>query len=144
MTPFEAVYTAFLSKMIDSSFIEVPSEVAMEDLLQLLKAAIFNFEYPKISLEIDELTETFVEELTADEIQLLSHLMTYEWFSRNLLNIGLFTAGMTTSEFKTFSKSNQLSSMKDTGSFLTEEIRRLKKLYHMKNGTKSGFAKLSN
>ena len=143
MTTFEEVYVPFLNKLVDLSFIEMPEEVAKTDLLGLLKAAIFNFEYPKIDLTITELTESFVEDLGADEIQLLAYLMTFEWFKRNVMDINWFTSDKTPSEFKTFSKSNRITAMEKTGVFFRDEMNRLKKTYHMKNGARSGYSKLS-
>lgn len=142
MTAFETVYEACLSKLIDARFIEMPEEISKADLLNILKAAIFNFDYPRIELSISEIDESFVSDLGEDEIQVLSYLMSYEWLKRNILDVTWFTSDMTTSEFKTFSKSNRLSAMEKTALFFKAEVFQAKKIYHMKNGTKSGYSKM--
>lgn len=140
MTSFETVFDVFLHKIIDRNFIEIPEEVAIDDLKHLLKSAIFNFEYPRISLATEDSLDAFAEDLTNDEIQLLASIMVKDWFSRNSKNIDLYTMDMTTSEFKTFSKGSQLSSLQKMGESLESEINDLKRIYHMRDGSYSRLA----
>lgn len=83
-TPLQAVYDAFLAKIeADDWMLEnLTSEDVMEDWRMLLNAAIFQFRYPRISLENDG--TSFEEDLTNDEIQMLSNLMKLEWERRCL------------------------------------------------------------
>ena len=54
--------------------------VVESDLQKLLDAAIFQIRYPHVSLDYEG--ENFVEDLSNDEIQMLSYLMKLEWINR--------------------------------------------------------------
>ena len=54
--------------------------VVESDLQKLLDAAIFQIRYPHVSLDYEG--ESFVEDLSNDEIQMLSYLMKLEWINR--------------------------------------------------------------
>ena len=77
-TSFFKVYDAFLARITaDEWTLEEDLAIVERDWQQLLKAAIFRFKYPRVSLEIEtnEDTSQFIEDLTNDEIQLLSLYM---------------------------------------------------------------------
>ena len=55
-------------------------ELAKKDWRMILDAAIFQFRYPRVSLDIEE--EAFIDDLSNDEIQVLAKLMKLEWARR--------------------------------------------------------------
>lgn len=93
-TPFLKVYNAFLARITaDEWTLEEELAIVERDWQELLKMAIFRFKYPRVSLEVEELTPEaddqtqikgyqFVNELTNDEIQLLALYMKHEWIKR--------------------------------------------------------------
>ena len=84
-TSFFEVYDAFLARITaDEWTLEEDLAIVERDWQQLLKAAIFRFKYPRVSLEteINEGTNQFIENLTNDEIQLLSLYMKHQWIKR--------------------------------------------------------------
>lgn len=83
-TPLQTVYDAFLAKIeADDWMLEnLTSEDVVEDWRMLLNAAIFQFRYPRVSL--DNNGTSFEEELSNDEIQMLANLMKLEWERRCL------------------------------------------------------------
>lgn len=83
-TPLQTVYDAFLAKIeADDWMLEnLTSEDVVEDWRMLLNAAIFQFRYPRVSLDNDG--TSFEEELSNDEIQMLANLMKLEWERRCL------------------------------------------------------------
>lgn len=83
MTPFDKVYEAFLSKILDDEWEGWDEEDIERDLFSLLEIAIARFKFPRISL--DHTTEGFVEDLTNDEVQILATYMKCEWLNRNIL-----------------------------------------------------------
>ena len=83
MTPFDKVYEAFLSKILDDEWEGWDEEDIERDLFSLLEIAIARFKFPRISL--DHTTEGFVEDLTNDEVQILASYMKCEWLNRNIL-----------------------------------------------------------
>jgi hypothetical protein len=142
MTDYEIVFTVFLNKILDDRYANMPTDMAESDLTALLNAAVFRFQYPKISLTRDDTTMKFVEVLGEDEIQIIASLMVVEWFKRVSRDIGNYTMDMTTSEFKTFSKANQLVGLNKTEEIIKSESMDMLRIYHMRNGQSSGFAKL--
>lgn len=83
MTSLTKVYDAFLSKMLDDEYANWTRDEVEEDLYSLLMAALPWFKFPRKSLEIDG--DQFVEDLTNQEIQILSTYMKCEWLNRTIL-----------------------------------------------------------
>ena len=83
MTPFDVVYSSFLSKILDDEWEGWDEEDITRDLFSLLQPAIARFKFPRVSLEYDE--DGFVEDLTNDEVQILATYMKCEWLNRNIL-----------------------------------------------------------
>jgi hypothetical protein len=83
MTPFDKVYEAFLSKILDDEWEGWDEEDIERDLFSLLEVAIARFKFPRISL--DHTSEGFTEDLTNDEVQILATYMKCEWLNRNIL-----------------------------------------------------------
>ena len=83
MTSLNKVYDAFLSKMLDDEYANWTRDEVEEDLNSLLLAAIPWFKFPRKSLEIDG--DEFVEDLTNQEIQIISTYMKCEWLNRTIL-----------------------------------------------------------
>lgn len=94
-TPFLKVYDAFLARITaDEWTLEEELAIVERDWQELLKMAVDRFEYPRISLEMEELEQSessspvtvmqFKNELTNAEIQLLAIYMKHEWVKRCL------------------------------------------------------------
>lgn len=83
MTSLTKVYDAFLSKMLDDEYANWTRDEVEEDLYSLLLAARPWFKFPRKSLEIVD--DQFVEDLTNEEIQILSTFMKCEWLNRTIL-----------------------------------------------------------
>ena len=92
-TPFLKVYDAFLARITtDEWTLEEELAIVERDWQELLNMAIARFKYPRVSLEIQEITDTdsddqlktyeFVDDLTNEEIQYLATLMKHEWVKR--------------------------------------------------------------
>ena len=89
MTSFQTVYDAFLAKMLDDEWGYWEEEDIKEDWKAILKGALPWFKFPRVSLdiEIDEETgeESFVDDLSNEEIQILATYMKCEWLNRTIL-----------------------------------------------------------
>lgn len=83
MTPFDTVYGAFLSRILDDEWENWDEEDVKADLFSLLQIAISRFKFPRISLSYTD--EGFTEDLTNDEVQILATYMKCEWLNRNIL-----------------------------------------------------------
>lgn len=84
MTPIFKVYEAFLSKMLEDEWLNWTQEEVEKDWRMLLDAAIPNFKFPRVSLEIDD-NDCFVDDLSNEEIQILATFMKCEWLNREIL-----------------------------------------------------------
>lgn len=84
MTPIQAVYDAFLAKLLEDEWLNWDEEEIKADWKELLAGAIPFFKFPRVSLEIDG--EYFKDEnITNDEIQILANYMKCEWLNRTIL-----------------------------------------------------------
>ena len=83
MTPFNKVYDAFHSRILEDEWFQWMYEEAEQDWRQILENAITWFKFPRISLEHDE--NGFIENLTQAEIQVLADFMKVEWLNRCIM-----------------------------------------------------------
>lgn len=85
MTPLQLVYNAFLAKITEDEWGTWTEEELKEDWRSILDGAIPYFKFPRVSLEIDEEHEAFVDEVGNEEIQILAQLMKCEWLNRSIM-----------------------------------------------------------
>lgn len=83
MTELQKVYDAFLVKMLDDEWESWDLEDIEEDWKGLLMGALPWFKFPRVSLEIED--DSFVEDLSNEEIQILATYMKCEWLNRTIL-----------------------------------------------------------
>ena len=135
-TPFLNVYDAFLARITaDEWTLEEELAIVERDWQELLKIAIFRFKYPRVSLEIEEVTQPgpgqlvkyqFINDLTNDEIQLLALYMKHEWVKRCIAsweNIRqLYTS-------KDFSQANHLDKLIKLEAVINLEVHKAEGVY---------------
>ena len=83
MTPFMAVYSAFLSRILEDEWQQWMMEEAEQDWRQILENAITWFKFPRVSLEFND--EGFIDDLNNEEIQIIADFMKCEWLSRSIM-----------------------------------------------------------
>ena len=83
MTPFEDIYSAFLSRILEDEWQQWMIEEAEQDWRQILENAITWFKFPRVSLERDNVG--FKERLTDAEIQVIADYMKCEWLNRCIM-----------------------------------------------------------
>lgn len=83
MTPYDKIYDAFLSKILEDEWENWTEEEVRADLQLILEGAIPWFKFPRFSLERNE--EGFLADLSSEEIQILATYMKCEWFNRTIL-----------------------------------------------------------
>lgn len=83
MTPFIKVYEAFLSRILEDEWQQWMMEEAEQDWRQIMENAITWFKFPRVSLERTD--ESFVENLGAEEIQIIADFMKCEWLNRCIM-----------------------------------------------------------
>lgn len=84
MTSIRKIYDAFLSKMLEDEWLNWTEEEVERDWRLLLDAAIPNFRFPRVDLDIDD-SGNFVGDLNNEEIQILATFMKCEWLNREIL-----------------------------------------------------------
>ena len=84
MTSIRKIYDAFLSKMLEDEWLNWTEEEVESDWRMLLDAAIPNFRFPRVDLDIDD-SGNFVGDLNNEEIQILATFMKCEWLNREIL-----------------------------------------------------------
>ena len=84
MTSIRKIYDAFLSKMLEDEWLNWTEEEVERDWRMLLDAAIPNFRFPRVDLDIDD-SRNFVGDLNNEEIQILATFMKCEWLNREIL-----------------------------------------------------------
>ena len=83
MTPFNKIYEAFLSRILEDEWQQWMMEEAEQDWRQILENAITWFKFPRVSLGHDE--NGFVDDLTQAEIQIIADYMKCEWLNRCIM-----------------------------------------------------------
>lgn len=124
MTATDDVYEAFLNKILDDEWVNDgwTEEKMKEDWLGLLQAAIAWFKFPKHNISLAQNKETFIEDLTNDEIQILATRMKCEWLNRSILT---WERIKPLYEERDFSEANMLDKLNAS---LNSEIKRAEKL----------------
>ena len=83
MTPFNKVYNAFLSRILEDEWQQWMYEEAEQDWRQIMENAITWFKFPRISLEYDD--NGFLNDLSQAEIQVIADYMKCEWLNRCIM-----------------------------------------------------------
>ena len=89
MTNFQVVYDAFLGKLLEDEWALWDEEDMKEDWKNILKGAIPQFKFPRVSLDIEidpeSEEEAFSGDLDNEEVQILATYMKCEWLNRTIL-----------------------------------------------------------
>ncbi len=127
MTNFQVVYDAFLAKMLDDEWANWYEDDILEDWKSLLMSAIPWFKFPRVSLEVSEDEDAFIDDLNNEEVQILATYMKCEWLNRTILtweNIKPLY------EERDFSQANLLSKFNDTLAAEKKNAARLESIYY--------------
>lgn len=89
MTNFQVVYDAFLGKLLEDEWALWDEEDMKEDWKNILKGALPQFKFPRVSLDIEidpeSEEEVFSGNLDNEEVQILATYMKCEWLNRTIL-----------------------------------------------------------
>lgn len=84
MTPCSRIYEAFLAKILEDEWEHWTIEEAEQDWYQIMEAALIWFKFPRVSLA--HTTESFNEDLSSQEIQIIANYMKCEWLNRCIMS----------------------------------------------------------
>lgn len=168
-TPFSHIYDAFLSKITDDMYMELTELDTYRMLSDLLIAAIFKFEFPRIDLTAYELSyitdestymgadscyqETraylydggyFVETLTQEEINILATYMVVEWIGQQLASVENTRMKFSGSDFKLTSQANHMHKLIQLKKEYEREGFHLQRLYKRRKLVKGRYLSTMN
>ena len=166
-TPFSVIYDSFFSKITDDSYMEMTYEDTLKILEDLLITAIQKFQFPRVPLdhdlkkqikkikhpgsnedvEVSEVVRVFLNELTEEQINILSTYMIVEWLGQQLATVELVRMKYSGSDFKFTSQANHMAKLLSMKRDYEREGFHLQRLYSRRqkneNGVyKSTFAKI--
>ena len=135
-TPFSIIYDNFLSKITDDMYMELTELDTFRMLEELLKAAMYKFEFPRF--DITDFEENYIDDvdtyegvesndeeviatiygggyfnsvLTLEEINILSTYMIVEWLGQQLASVENTRMKYSGSDFKFTSQANHMSKL---------------------------------
>lgn len=144
-TPFKVVNEAFLGRIEQDEW-SLTTDLAdlKRDWFELMKMAIARFMFPKISLEYDEESECFVEELGQGEIQFLAVLMKNEWLKRCLATWRVIQQQYHTKDFEFLSQANHMAKLIDLVELSNREVLNMTNVYsRMQNHSPFNWSQLA-
>lgn len=161
ITPFSLVYDSFLSKITDDMYMELTELDTYRMLEELLETAVNKFEFPKQTLDyevgFDEETTYsgaesdhkevplyiyssghFLNDLTNEEINILSTYMIVEWIGQQLASVDNMRMKFTGSDFKMSSQANHMAKLLQIKKDYEREGFHLQRLYKRRSINKEG------
>ena len=139
MTPFNKVYTAFLARILEDEWQQWMYDEAEQDWRQLMENALTWFKFPRVSLEHDE--DSFVDDLTQAEIQIIADFMKCEWLNRCIMT---WENVKPLYEERDFSQANLLDKLDDLYKAQEEKALRREAIYYRSiKGKPFDFSKLA-
>lgn len=114
-TPFEDVFSSFLMKVSDDELLDLDEETMKKVLVNLLTLAVARFNQVCVKdLTNTQSGDSFVDDLSVEEINILSEIMVENWMKPKIYNLDLFKNRLSTKDYTTFSPANLLNSVRET------------------------------
>lgn len=147
-TPFFDVYASFLSKVTDDMYMEMTLEDTYKILKDLLIAALPKFEFPRVVLDYDLVKDPedpedegqwmFLNQLTQEEINILSSYMIVEWIGQQLASVENVRMKYSGSDFKFTSQANHMQKLLQLKKDYEREGFHLQRLYKRRKKDDNG------
>lgn len=139
MTPFNKVYAAFLSRILEDEWQQWMLEEAEQDWRQIMENAITWFKFPRVSLEHND--EGFISDLGQAEIQIIADFMKCEWLNRCIMT---WENVKPLYEERDFSQANLLDKLTSTLESERKNAQWRESIYYRsRNGKPFDFSKLA-
>ena len=121
-TSFETVYKSFFSNITDYNLIELPEASLKENLGLWMKQAIANAVYSTKKVNgYDEILEEFNDDLTNNEIQMISKLMIIVYMNTYLFKEDLLSQSLNSKDYRAYSPANQLKALRELKEHINNE-----------------------
>lgn len=143
MTKFNSVYDVFLANVTDDMYMELTKQDTEQLLQELLISAIPWFEFPRQSLEYDDCSQAFVNDLTLEEINILATYMIMLWIQQQLASVENTRMKYSGSDFKFTSQANHMAKLQAMEKEYERKGFHLQRLYKRRMIDKNGIARSS-
>lgn len=165
-TPFSIIYDSFLTKITDDMYMELNELDTYRLLGDLLRTAIYKFEFPRFN--IFDFEESYIEDegtyegvdsdnmevtaliygggyfnsvLTQEEIEIISTYMIVEWLGQQLASVENTRMKYSGSDFKFTSQANHMAKLLTLKKDYEREGFHLQRLYKRRTVDEDGFIK---
>ena len=137
MKQIDVIYNMFLHKINDPDILEYYTEEEMQlDCDMSIRIVLGKLVY--FDIDYDDTTREFSRKLNNTEMVMLSCGLVLEWLSPQIYTIDLIKQNMTSSEFNSTSKANQLKALMELFDKAKNEMNTL----YIQNGYKDGIPKI--
>lgn len=113
MTPFTNVYSRFLAKISDFTFVNLTQDELEESIETYLNSAIVKFRRCKSNLsDRDVVLKQFNSILTDEEEEIIAQLMVVEYLSPKIITADLLQQSMSSRDFSLYSQANHIKEIR--------------------------------
>lgn len=125
-TGYSEIYSSFLSKITDYSFLSLEQDVLETQMEMYLKSSIPKFRFPRVDLsDVDDTNKSFNTTLSPMEIEILATLMLHEYLKPLIATQRLTKQSMTDKEFRFYSQANHLAELIELSDNIKREAEKL-------------------
>lgn len=141
-TPFQDVYDLFLSQITDYELAVMEETSLDENMLSWMKSAIGFFSNCRHNLyDFDTTTQQFNDDLTINEMQILSKFMVFSYLDTHLIKEDLMKQSLNSKDYRMYSPANQIKAIQGLKESVSAEANLLKSLYSYNLNTLKDFFK---
>lgn len=124
----EKAYNGFIGLVTDDMYVTMDEQDLMDELEDILIAAMPRFRYPRVPLSTDG--DDFSEGVTQSEVQIISMLMVEVWLERQINNIRLTELNISGNDAKALGTGSQLRALEKIKDSHRKTVERQLKYYH--------------
>ena len=122
-TSYDLVFPKFMHEINDFDLTSLTEEQMFVENKLTLSKAVTLFKKCKQNLVRDDITETFTNTLTEEEMWILADYMRKVWLDEKINNGELLKLRLTDKDFKTFSPADQLGTMNKIKTVYDKELK---------------------
>jgi hypothetical protein len=131
-TPFSTIYSKFLPKITDYSFLNMSQETLEGQLQSYLSSSVVKFRYcDKIAYQNNTLKQ-FDKDLTEEETEILALLMCVEFLTPKILTDDLLRQRLSSKDYNLTSQANHIKEVREIRNTFKREADNLMTLYTYK------------
>ena len=139
MTELKNIYDAFLTKVTDDMYMELTVDETYNMLIDLLKASLHWFEFPRFDLySFNEELGIYPCDVTQEEINIIATYMIVEWLGQQLASVELTRMKYSGSDFKFTSQANHMHKLTNLKKEYERKGFHLQRLYKRRKADKNG------